>query len=171
MKLVTAILSVAACAVLAPRVSAQATAVTMARLVPFADSGAVRKAVLDECKLSEQQASGLKTESAAVGITLTLDDDAAKAGKGRVLILEITDAGGRGNAFTGQSRSVSEKGRLLEDGKEIGNFNAARTSGGGAFGAYKGACAVLNRDVATLSKDIAKWLKSPTKDARLGELK
>ena len=61
------------------------------------------------------------------------------------------------------------KGKLLENGKEIGNFTAVRGSMGGAFGGYKSSCAVLHRCQSTLAKDILAWLKNPAKDSRIGE--
>ena len=63
------------------------------------------------------------------------------------------------------------KGRLVEDGTEVGSFSGVRSTMGGAFGGFKGACALFVRDVEALSKDVAQWLKNPSKDARLGELK
>ena len=149
----------------------QAATITMGRTVPFEDASMVPKAVLDECGLPEKHADLLEKAATAQGIKLVRDDDAFKAGKGRILFMQIANSGGGGNAWTGRSRSVAVKGRLVQDGAEIGNFSGLRSSMGGAFGGFKGACALFGRDVEALSKDIAQWLKSPSKDARLGELK
>lgn len=42
--------------------------------------------------------------------------------------------------------------------------------GGGAFGAFKGTCSILGRDVKAMAKNISRWITSPTKNTRLGEL-
>ena len=143
----------------------------MGKTVPFEDASMVPKAVLDECGLPEKHADLLQKAAAAAGLTLVQDDDAMKGGKGRVLFVQIANSGGGGNAWTGRSRSVVVKGRLAQDGTEVGNFTGQRSSMGGAFGGFKGACSLFGRDVEALSKDIVQWLKSPSKDARLGELK
>jgi len=57
---------------------------------------------------------------------------------------------------------------LKENGEVIGSFTGARYSGGGAFGGFKGTCAILGRCIETLGKDIATWLKDPTMNAMLG---
>jgi hypothetical protein len=143
----------------------------MGKTVPFEDASVVPKAIVDECGLPEKHADLLEKAATAQGIRLIRDDDAVKAGKGLILLVQIANSGGNGNVWGGRSRSVAVKGRLLQDGTEVGSFSGQRSSMGGAFGGFKGACSLLGRDVETLSQDIAKWLKSPTKDARLGELK
>jgi len=157
-------------ALLATSAGAQNT-LAVTKTIPFVDPSTVRQAVLDECGLPEKHASLLLEELNKDGITPVVDDEAVKSGKGRALVVEIMNAGGGGNAWTGRSGSVTIRGRLMEDGQEIGNFVGQRTSSGGAFGAYKGACSILGRDVQSLSKDIVKWLKSPAKDSKIGELK
>jgi len=73
--------------------------------------------------------------------------EAVKAGKGRILYIEITNAISMGNPFMGHQKQVSVKGRLLEDGTEIGSFSGVRASMGGAFAGFKGSCSVLGRCV------------------------
>jgi hypothetical protein len=154
-----------------PAVSSAQAPVTVASTAPFLDEGLIQKNVLAECKLPERMIELLIEQATAAGITVVKDDDAAKAGKGRVLVLQIVSASASGNAFMGKKELVSVKGRLTQDGADVGNFSATRTSGGGAFGGYKGACAILGRCMQTLGSDISKWLKNPSKDARLGENK
>jgi len=102
-------------------------------------------------------------------VTVVEDESAVAANKGRVLQVEIFNALSQGNAFIGHGKQVTLKGKLLENGQEIGNFTAVRGSMGGAFGGYKSSCAVLHRCQAALAKDILAWLKNPAKDSRIGE--
>jgi hypothetical protein len=151
--------------------SAQGMVITMPKLIPFRDATLIPKAIVDECGLPEKHAELFAKAAKAQGLEIVQDDAAFKAGAGKLLSIEIVSAGGGGNAFTGRSNSVTVSGKLTEGGNVIGNFSGQRTSSGGAFGGFKGACAIYGRDVETLSADIAKWLKNPVKDARLGELK
>ena len=52
----------------------------------------------------------------------------------------------------------------------LGSFTGQRSSNGGVFAGFKGTCSILNRDVDSLARDIARWIEQPSKDARLGEL-
>ena len=108
--------------------SAQSTTVYMTQLAPYADARQIDKAVLTECPLPVQQAELIVTQAAKAGITVVRDDEAAKAGKGRVLQVEIVNAISSGNAFVGHRKQVSIKGKLFEDGKEIGDFVGRRSS-------------------------------------------
>jgi hypothetical protein len=64
---------------------------------------------------------------------------------------------------------MSVKGELFDKGKQIGSFRATRFSGGGAFGGFKGTCAIIGRCSKTLGSDIAGWLGAPTQNAQLGD--
>jgi hypothetical protein len=63
---------------------------------------------------------------------------------------------------------VTVEGELVENGEVIGSFTASRYSSGGAFGGFKGTCAILGRCIQSIGKDIAAWLKNPTMNAMLG---
>lgn len=141
----------------------------MSQTAPYSDSKAVAQAILQECDLPAQQAQLLHAAANERGIVLVLDDAAVKAGKGRVLHVEITNAVSSGNAFIGHRKQVAVKGRLLEDGTEIGTFSGLRHSGGGFAAGFKGSCTVLNRCAKALAKDITLWLANPRMDARIGE--
>ncbi|MBI3171217.1 MAG: hypothetical protein HYZ32_01320 [Hydrocarboniphaga effusa] len=69
----------------------------------------------------------------------------------------------------GHYKGVTVTGKLFQNGKQTGSFVATRKSGGGAFGGFKGSCAVLGRCSETIGKDIAKWLAAPTEGAKLGD--
>jgi hypothetical protein len=141
----------------------------VAKTAPFTDANVIAKNIIDECGLPEAMMKVLHEEATAAGVSLTESEEAVTANKGRVLIVETSNAISSGNAFVGHRKQVVIKGRLLENGTELGNFTGVRSSGGGMWGGYKSSCAVLHRCQVTLAKDILAWLKNPTKDARIGE--
>ena len=136
---------------------------------PYVNARTIAKAILDECDLPLQQSELIAQLANEKGITVVRDNEAVKAGKGRILQVEITSAMSGGNAFIGHRKQVSVQGRLFENGTEIGDFIGIRSSMGGAFGGFKGSCSVLGRCVKTLAEDISAWLQNPAKDSRIGE--
>jgi hypothetical protein len=148
---------------------AAADPVYVARTAPFSDSTQIARNIIDECGLPESQMKVLHEQAKEMGIEIVEDEAAVAANKGRVLLLETVSAISGGNAFTGHKKQVVVKGRLLENGEEIGNFSGLRGSMGGMFAGYKSSCSVLYRCQTTLAKDILAWLKNPSKGARIGE--
>lgn len=143
--------------------------VYVGKTAPFADSTQIAKNIIDECGLPESQMKVLHEQAQELKVEIVEDEAAVSANKGRVLLIETVSAISAGNAFVGHRKQVSVKGRLLDNGAEIGNFSALRGSMGGMWGGYKSSCSVLYRCQTTLAKDILGWLANPTKDARLGE--
>lgn len=139
------------------------------KTAPYMDAAAIKVNIVNECDLPAAQMKLLREQAPAAGVTLVEDESAVVAKKGRVLLIEIFNAVSQGNAFIGHGKQVVLKGKLLENGTEIGNFTATRGSMGGAFAGYKSSCAVLHRCQNALAKDILTWLKSPAKDSRIGE--
>jgi hypothetical protein len=139
------------------------------KTAPFADSTQIAQNIIDECGLPESQMKVLHEQAKELHVEIVADEAAVDANKGRVLLLETVSAISGGNAFVGHRKQVVVKGRLLDNGEEIGNFSALRGSMGGMWGGYKSSCSVLYRCQTTLATDILTWLASPTKDARLGE--
>ena len=92
-------------------------------------------------------------------------DGALDRKKGRVLALEITEVHAPGGGAFSGPKWMSVKGELFDNGKQIGSFRAKRLSTGGAFGGFKGTCAIIGRCSKTLGSDIAGWLGSPTPNA------
>lgn len=156
---------------IAPNIAfgAEADSIVLGKSAPYADSSKIQSAILNECRLPEVQADLIEKSLTSDGITVIRADEPSKTEQGKVLLVEITDAVSSGNAFIGHQKRVSVKGRLLENGKEIGNFTGFRSSGGGAFAGFKGSCSVLERCAVTLAKDITRWLKKPALDSRIGE--
>jgi hypothetical protein len=142
---------------------AHAESVQVLKTIPFAEESSAPQKVKDECQLQTKVSKFLASFSSDVELVDTLGK------QGRVLELAITDVHAPGGgAFSGPKR-MTVKGTLRENGKAIGNFTAARYSGGGVFGGYKGTCAIVGRCAKAIGKDISNWLKSPGKDSRLGD--
>lgn len=147
--------------------AAHADAVKVASNIPYAEEDTVSGNVKNECNISLSILEGI--ENASPGSVEKVESVNSK-GPGRNLVMEITDAQSSGNAFIGHRKSVTAKGKLYEGGKLIGSFRANRVSGGGAFGGYKGSCAVIHGCGRAIGKDIAAWLASPVEGAKLGDL-
>lgn len=140
------------------------------RPVPYSEDGEISARIRKECKIDEQLADFLKEYAQEQGIEIELVEQAVgPSAAGRVLDLRITNAISMGNAFIGHQKSTTVAGTLYESGKPVASFKARRQSMGGAFGGYKGSCAVLGRTVKVIAQDIAAWLKAPVDDAELGD--
>jgi hypothetical protein len=138
--------------------------------INFAKGADIKSAVKNECGLEDKFANFLDQYISDTGITVVrASSDAAKSVDKRLHIEIDRVVGAGGGGWTG-GKMVHAVGKLTENGKVIGSFSVQRSSSGGAFGAFKGTCSLLGRDVKTMAKDVSKWLSSPSKDARLGEL-
>ena len=89
------------------------------------------------------------------------------AGKG-TLDMKITGLLATGGGSFSGPKSVTITGTLRDGGKVTGSFVARRNASAGAFGGG-GTCSMLDRCAKALGNDVGAWLKSPTKDARLGD--
>tara|TARA_R110002111_G_scaffold162922_3_gene229258 strand:- start:62 stop:565 length:504 start_codon:yes stop_codon:yes gene_type:complete len=137
--------------------------------VSFAKDANIKSAVKNECKLEDKFANFLEQYISDAGITVVrASSDGAKSVNKR-LHVEIDRVMGAGGGWTG-GKMVHAVGKLTENGKIIGSFSVQRSSSGGMFGAFKGTCSLLGRDVKSMARDVSEWITSPTKDARLGEL-
>ena len=149
---------------------ASAAEVYVASTIPYGEDDTVGTSVKNECNISGSLLEGLG-EAAGADITLNKVDPLDKAGAGRNLVIEITDAQSSGNAFIGHRKSVAAKGKLYDSGKLIGSFRASRVSMGGMTGGFKRSCAVIHDCGRAIGKDIALWLAAPVEGAKLGNLK
>ena len=140
--------------------------------VIFAEGTDVTSAVRNECELDNKFTHFLDEYISKQGFTVIKAGSKKAKGISKRLHVEIDRVyGAGGGAWTG-GKMVHAVGTLSEKGEVIGSFKVQRSSGGGAFGAFKGTCSLLGRDVKAMAmaKDISLWIKSPRKDARLGEL-
>ena len=136
--------------------------------IPFSEGIQVRDAIRNECTLGVKLSDFIKEYGSDYDLNIQQLADIANE-QGKVLHVEISDVTGAGGGAWSGPKFVTIKGSLTENGTEVGTFRASRHSGGGAFGGFKSTCAILGRDVKALGKDVAKWLKSPTMDAALGD--
>ena len=90
--------------------------------------------------------------------------DQVKETAGPALRVTIKDVSGAGGGAWSGPRYLIISGTLWKDGAVAGTFVARRTSGG-----VLSSCRLLDRCAMALGKDVAKWLRDPTMNARLGE--
>ncbi|HEY5658794.1 MAG TPA: hypothetical protein VIY27_13475 [Myxococcota bacterium] len=136
--------------------------VKVLRTIPFSGDAASQK-IQDECELQNKVPHFLDTYSDRVELV-----DGPLGKSGRTLELKITGVHAPGGGAFSGAKWMKVEGVLRENGREIGNFEATRYSGGGVWGAYKGTCAIVGRCAKTIGKDIAQWLENPQKDSKLG---
>jgi hypothetical protein len=127
----------------------------------------VAENIKNECKLGTQLITFIQAAAEKQGMTVKVGESTPAGGI--ELKVEITDAVSRGNAFTGHRKFASIAGSLTQNGSSIGSFEAARRTGGGMFGGFKGSCGVLARSVNALANDTVRWMKTPTPNAALGD--
>ena len=146
---------------------AQDTTYTVISPVPFAENSMASSDVKASCTLDTRLPEFI-ADAARRGVTVVVAPDSGDDMEGKVLYLTITHVLGTGGGAWSGSKSVTVEGELKENGEVIGSFTGARYSGGGAFGGFKGTCAILGRCIQALGKDIAAWLRNPTMHAMLG---
>jgi hypothetical protein len=143
--------------------------ISLQSITPYKEGADIASNIKEECKLNKQLPGFIASFSAANGTKVSLRDTVTKATEGKSLVVEIVEAVSRGNAFIGHRKYTKVKGTLYDSGTKKAGFTAARISGGGFFGGYKGSCSVLGRTVKTIGKDISAWLKNPVDGAYLGD--
>ncbi len=136
-------------------------------VAPYAAKSRIADNIKIECTLNKQLMDFIQEFALNEGLDVKIKNKPSS--KDIILKVEITDAVSRGGAFRGHRKFVVISGNLVQGDKSYGSFKAARMSGGGVFGGYKGSCSVLGRTVKALGKDVSKWLYSPDHGARLGD--
>ena len=150
--------------------SAHAAEFKAPRDVPFAEDAIVAGNIKRECPIGTQLTDALVRFASAGGHRVELVDSPDTT-SGQVLKMEFHDAQSAGNAWMGHRKSVTVKGWLYRDGQQVAKFIARRNSGGGFAGGFKGSCAVLERTVNAIGKDVAGWLNNPVDGGQLGDLR
>ncbi|MEQ1636459.1 MAG: hypothetical protein ABL903_07185 [Methylococcales bacterium] len=147
--------------------------------VVYAAHAAIPEAIRAECDLPNKLSTFIKTD-AQNQYSRIINDPATANNQDTILNIEITHVEGLdGGAWTGP-KSVAIKATLIKQGKVIGDFKASRISnssslvGGiltlgvsGIAAGLEGTCGVLRHCIRTLSRDVTKWLESPTPNAVL----
>jgi hypothetical protein len=87
----------------------------------------------------------------------------ASAGNGKVLKVTIVNVVGVGGGAYSGAKSMAVRAELMQSGKVLATTTKERSSGGGAFGGYKGTCQIFGRVAKTLGSDVASWLPSAMK--------
>jgi len=146
----------------------ESAAIKVASDIPFGKTTEVRDNIRTECDLGGKLSGFIQKFGSSYDLNIEQSADMA-GNQGKVLHVEITNVQGYGGGAWSGPKSVGIQGTLTENGKEIGTFHGSRHSGGGAFGGFKNTCAILGRCVKALGKDVAKWLKSPSMNASLGD--
>ncbi len=139
--------------------------------VQYSNASGASDAVKGDCIIDKQLSEFIESYASEIDIAVSRSQRrVSQNGNGRVLMLEFSQILGHGGGAWSGAKAVTVKGQLYENGRLVGDFTGRRYSGGGAFGGFKGTCAILGRCVKALGKDIAYWLQAPTRNARLGDL-
>ncbi len=145
------------------------TAVVIQNVTPYQEGHRIAKNIREECTIDSQLPQFIVEYGTEKGIEINAVDTVTKDSAESVLIVEITDAVSRGNAFVGHRKFTEIEGTLFNKGKKVASFRGSRVSGGGMFAGFKGSCSVLGRTVKALGSDVSAWLQNPWKDALLGD--
>lgn len=146
-----------------------ATAIKIQSIIPFKKGAAISASIKNECKIQTQLSEFIHAYAVGEGVGVIRKGKVRKKSKGKVLLVNITNAVSAGNAFIGHRKYTSIKGTLYNNGKRKGAFTATRMSGGGMWAGFKGSCSVLGRTVKALGSDVSLWLKHPVDGAHLGD--
>lgn len=144
--------------------------------IRFKEDAYIRDAVKKECNL-DGKLTRFIDENASIQFTQIITDSTSIPANAQILTIEIEHVESGGGGWSGRrglfggrgGNMVGISGKLTQKGKLLGDFKGARYSGGGAFGGFKGICAILGRCVRTLGKDVAEWLVHPSSKATLGD--
>lgn len=128
--------------------------------IPYAQDNRIAHNITSECtELGIKLSDFLVKFAKKKGIEVTQVAELNPADPGRNLVIEITDAVSRGNAFIGHQKYMEARAELFVDGESQGEQFYHRDSMGGFGAGYKSSCAVLGRTSKALGKDFSVWLK------------
>lgn len=139
---------------------ASANELNLNQTAKYYDEKVIQANIKSECaNLGDQFSASTAAAIQKSGWTVVKQPALDTAASGINLKLVIINAQSGGNAFTGHKKSVSIEAELYKDGKLIDTYAGNRSSSGGFGGGFKGSCAILERCVNTLGKDVDAWLK------------
>ncbi len=131
---------------------------------PYANEDSAPKAVRLDCKLEARVPQYVQSYAKRDFNRVDLVENVSRHTRGRGLAMTIVGVRATpGGPWSGR-KSLTIEGTLWDDGKVAGTFRGTRETRGG----YN-TCANLNYDARSIGKDVAKWLDSPSMDARLGD--
>lgn len=139
------------------------------RIIPYRKGGNISTNIKNECSINKQLSEFIGSYGKENGINVLRKAKVNRKDRGKVLLVEITEAQSSGSAFIGHRKTTAIAGKLYNKSKLIASFTARRNSGGGFFGGFKGSCAVLGRTVKALGSDVVRWLRHPVDGAHLGD--
>lgn len=151
----------------ASNIETQGKTIYIKSITPYAKGNRIAENIKAECRINQQLAEFIQKYSQEKGLTVKFKDNIGA--NDLYLDVQIDDAISQGGAFRGHNKFTAISGTLVQGKKSFGSFQAARVSGGGMWGGYKGSCSVLGRTVDTLGKDVSAWLYSPINGAKLGD--
>lgn len=146
-------------------------ALTVQKKAAFDKSMNVSDAIRAECELERKIPEFVEEFAKKDFDSVVMSDQVSASTKGNALSMKITDVSRIGGGAWSGPKFVTVEGTLWQNGKVAGTFRATRYSSGGAFGGYKGTCAILGRCAKAIGKDVAGWALAPSMDARLGDSK
>ncbi len=134
------------------------------RSAPYASEDSAPKAVKLDCELETRIPDYVRSYAKRDFDRIDLVESVSKHTRGKGLAMTIVGVRATpGGPWSGR-KSLTVEGTLWDNGKVVGTFRGMRETRGG----YN-TCANLNYDARSIGKDVAKWLKSPSMDARLGD--
>ncbi|MEN0038216.1 MAG: hypothetical protein AAGC78_14165 [Cellvibrio sp.] len=138
--------------------TAFAADITINQTVKYHDEKIIATKIKSECvNLGPKLVASTEAAVQQNGWSVIKKDVVDGAG-GVSLKLTIANAHSSGNAFIGHHKSVAIIAELFKDGKLVDTYTGERSSSGGFGAGFKGSCAVLERCVNTLGKDVSEWL-------------
>jgi len=146
---------------------AQANTVTLSSSIPFAEDSGASENVKKECKFESRLPEYIRKQ-AKRGLKVVVTEEPLEDVQGKVLFLETTNVHAPGGGGYSGSKSAIVTGELKENGEVIASVTARRRT---LVGMTPGTCSMLKRIAKKLGEDIADWLREPTMDARLGDIK
>jgi hypothetical protein len=148
----------------ATRTAAADTRIRVLQETPISAAADVPADVRNKCDdLGEELPKAIARADRRVTLVGTSQQLMDKAGK--YLFIEITQVKSHGAGPLTGPRDMKVRGSLVEDGREIANFDAKRKTMGA-----KGTCDTIEKSEKELGADIAQWLASPRPRAHLGDM-
>jgi hypothetical protein len=127
----------------------------------FASDSGVTQAVLEKCDVQHELPEEIAKRSP---IAVALAEDTSTGG--RVLRLEVTNIFAAGGGRYSGPKQITLHGEIISGGQTTASFDVRR----GTLRATR-TCKMIDLVNKAISKDVKKWLGSPTQGAQLGELK